>query len=281
MNTSGKIFFNSEVIEQCGKADYPLLLRGNYVYAAVNTVGHKPLYLKRHLDFAIGTYRRLYNRRPVLDMSQIASRIPELLFENRLPRGCNMVTVYLMPPGEESGPGKPDIIISAGLPTIYDGYELLTIRPKAVVTNYDMPFSGHRTAVSLTASEYMAGFAAHSGAGLSLRSNRAGNLVSAGDYPVFALKNGKIITPAAESGAGNNVEKELMTWALEREGMTVEEGDIPVAELGSVDELMVFGPYGIQSVLSCGEAYFYSTTALALEKHLKVITDEGLYIPEN
>lgn len=279
MEPHGKIYFNGELTEFPAGTGAERLLSSNYVYAAVNTAGHRPLFLGRHLHFACESYAKLYGQRPEIDPDTISALIPELLYHNRMPRGCCTVTIYLLPGAAKGRIAKPDIIMAAGQSTIYAGYELHAIRPKAVVVNYDIPFSGHRTAVSLTAAEYMAGFAERSGASLPVRANRAGNIVSAGEYPVFAIKGGKVLAPDSESGAGDSLERELMMWLCEREGLAVEERGIPVTELSKVDELIVFGPYGLQSVLSCGEAYFYSVTALALEKHLAAITEEGLYSP--
>lgn len=277
MMFAGKIYCNGVLVDpHRERLDAETLLRNNYVYAAVNTLGHKPLYLERHLHYAASSYEKLYGKKPELDMGKISFQIPKLLYENRLPARSNIVNIYLLPEYGEKRTKKPTVIMSVAKTTVYQGYELLSLRPKSVVANYEIPFAEHRTAVSLTAAGYMDEFAARSGAHISLRTNRSGNLVSAGDYPVFAVKQGKVMTPEAARGAGESVERELMVKACERASVELEERDIAFGELPDIEEIMVFNHSGIQSVLSCGGMYFYNLTALELEKQLPVITREGL-----
>lgn len=274
---SGKIYCNGVLVDpQRERLDAEQLLCNNYVYARINTVGHKPLYLQRHLHYAALSFEKLYGRKPSIDTDKISFQIGKLLYENRLPRTGNIVTIYIVPRYGENGRGRQDIIITTGITTIYRRYEVLSVRPKAIIANYEIPFAEHRTAVSMAASGYMEEFAARAGAKTALRANRTGNLVSAGDYPVFAVQKGVVITPEPSKGAGESVEYELMLRVCERAGVEVGHRDIPVEELSETDELMAFNHTGIQSILSCGEIFFYNLTAIELDKQLQEITDEGL-----
>lgn len=274
---SGKIYCNGLLVDpQRERLDAEQLLCNNYVYARINTVGHKPLYLQRHLHYAALSFEKLYGRKPSIDTGKMSFQIGKLLYENRLPRTGNIVNIYIVPRYGENGRGRQDIIITTGITTIYNRYEVLSVRPKAIIANYEIPFAEHRTAVSMTAAGYMEEFAVRAGAKAALRANRAGNLVSAGDYPVFAVRKGVVITPEPSNGAGESVEYELMLRACERAGVEVEHRDIPVEELSETEELMVFNHTGIQSVMSCGEIFFYNLTAIELDKQLREITEEGL-----
>lgn len=275
---SGKIYCNGVLVDpQRERLDAEQLLCNNYIYARINTLSHKPLYLRQHLHYASASFEKLYGRKPSLDADKISFQIEKLLYENRLPRTGNIVTIYIVPRYGENARNKQDIIITTGISHIYRRYEVISLRPKAIITNYEIPFSEHRTAVSMTAAGYMDEFAVKAGTKAALRSNRAGNLVSAGDYPVFAVRKGVVITPEPSKGTGQNVEYELMLRACEMAGIEVEHRDIPVEELTETEELMVFNHTGIQSVLSCGEIYFYNLTALELDKQLQEITNEGLH----
>lgn len=267
-----KILDNGTLIAAPAEMPHPdALLHSNYIYAAVNTAAHEPLYLAGHLAAAADSYEKLYGHVFLYDTEDIRRQIKFLLAENKMPKLGNIVNIYFIPPGNSSHE-KPEILISWHRSTIYNGYELISVRPKAILANYEIPFSGHRTAVSLTTSEYMRLFAERSGTHISLHVNRAEMLVSCGEYPVFIVKNGTITTPSAPE----NVEHTLMLRACLLSGLTVEEREISVCELTEADEIMIFNHTGIQSVLSLGDRYFYNITALRLEKTLRRITDEGI-----
>ena len=114
----------------------------------------------------------------------------------------------------------------------------------------------------------MEGYALREGAGIPVRANRTGNIVSSGDYPVLAVKNGTAITSSAENGAAESVEYDIMRLSCELAGINLTIGDIMVAEMNAIEELMVFGPEGITSVLSCSGHYYYNLVCDRIEQVL-------------
>ena len=275
MQSAGKIYHNETLTETVsGDRTLNSLLRGNYVYAAVNTSAHKPLYLSRHMEYARASYEKLYGLSPRIDMESLRRRITTLLDENDMPMLGNIVCVYLVPPADNSD-NEPDTIIACDRSTIYRGYELISLRPTAILTNYEIPFSGHRTAVSLTTTDYMQAFAARKGAHIALRANRAQRLVSCGEYPVFLAKDGALYTPPAPDTAPQCLERELMTTACDMAGIKVYERNIDASELAGADEIMVFNHTGLQSVLAWGSYYYYNLLARRIERVLDTINRKG------
>lgn len=269
-----KFFHNGNLISTPVGIPHPeALLHSNYVYAAVNTTVHEPLYLAEHLATASNSYEKLYGQKFICQTEDIRHQIKLLLAENNMTRMGNIVNIYFIPP-EHQTDDKPEILISWYRSTIYKGYELISLRPKAMLVNYEIPFSGHRTAISLTASEYMQQFAQRAGSHIALHANRAEKLVSCGDYPVFVVIDGVVVIPTA----AESVERSLMLRACHLSKTTTEEREISVEELTSADEIMVFNHTGIQSILSLGDRYFYNITAMRLEKTLRQITEEGISI---
>lgn len=250
-------------------------LRGNYIYASVNTTNHIPLYLERHLQYAAESYLALYGTKPKLNTAKISDSITRLLGHNSLPKSGNIVNIYLIPQCGASH-STPDIVITHDRQTLYKGYSLISIRPKAAIANYEIPFESHRTSVSLTTATFMDTFAAKSGAHIALRATRSGKLVSSGDFPVFAVKDRQITTPGIGHGTGNSVERDLMFRACGLAGIEITESDIEVDSLCDLDEIIVFNTSGIQSVLQCGQCYYYNIVAMKLEKVLEELTKEGL-----
>lgn len=277
MDGGEKIYFNGSLTEQ--QPDKPVvasLLRSNYIYAAVNTTGHEPLYLEKHLDYAVNSYHKLYGQRPKPDADELRQQIRTLLRANNMPILGNIVNIYFIPSTADGTSGTPNIVVACDRSTIYRGYELISIRPQVILTNYEIPFSGHRTSISLTAADYMQAFALRSGAHAALRTNRAEKLVSCGEYPIFLTKEGTLYTPPAPATGPLCVERELMYRACSMAGIGVVEREIEAAELAGAEEIMVFNHTGLQSVLCWGSYYFYNLLAMRLEKQLKEITREGL-----
>lgn len=270
-----KTVLNGRIQEETGSPGINFPLHTNYVYAAVNTFGHLPLHLDRHLHYAAQTYKKLYGIKPLFDRDELARNVTELLDANRMPRLGNIVNIYLIPPPEGKIPDRADILAVWDRSTIYSGYELISIRPKAILTNYEIPFSGHRTAVSLTASAYMQSFAVRSGSHIALRANRAEKVLSCGEYPVFFVKDGDIYAPPAPEESPLCVEWELMHRLCSLAGVQITERSIAVSEMAGADEIMVFNHTGLQSVLAWGSYYYYNLMAQRLEKYLPQLTEEG------
>lgn len=268
------VYINGTPSESIRDIAPDLLLRGNYVYAAVACDGHAPLYLERQMEFARATYEKLHGAAPLADTRAIRHDIKELLVTTLQPQTGNVVMIYLIPHGY--GDAQPDVVISHSHSTIYHGYALVSLRPAAAVVNYEIPFSGYRTAVSLAAAGYMDDFARRAGANIALRANRGGHIVSSGDYPVFTVKDGTVITPPLAQDTGDSVERQLMFRACSLARTPLEEREISLTELPEMEEIMVFDHTGIRSVLSCSGNYYYNLIADRLEEVLPRINKEGL-----
>ena len=254
------------------RPEYEILLHGNYVYAHVTTLDRHPLYLNAHIACALDSYETLYSTRPSLDLESLRQHISRLLEINRMPSGSNSVTLFLFPP-ETSGI-IPDPLLVSGRPLIYRGYSLADLRPRAVVVNYELPFGTHRTAVSLTASGYMADFARRNGAHIALRVDRSEQLISAGEYPVIALKGKHGFLPT-EKICGKSVERDLLIRLCDQIGIGIESRTVSAEELSEMDEIIIFDFTGIRCLLCCGENYYLNLAGQKMERFLAEITRQG------
>jgi len=273
------------------------LLHGNYIYATVNVLGGSPLHLPAHLRCAADSYEALYGLRPQLDAADMRRRIIGLLKAAAAGSPGCLVRIYLLPPeprtdgkyriampaaGETPQPEEehddvpPDVILSLESTTIYRGYELHSLRPRALAANYDIPFSSHRTAVRLTAADYIASYAMRNGYHTAIRIGRSGNVIDCGDYPVFVLAGGSLVTPPESDGAPHCAERELMERLCASCGITVEERTVQADELPRAEEIIAFTTTGLRSVLSCGECYYLNLLAARLEARLPELTAEGV-----
>ena len=272
MTNNDKIFLDGKMTtwQQCDLKMESLLGR-NCIYTTINTFAHKPLHLPLKLRYAAESHKALFGTKPALDAAHIAKQINDLLYYGLYPEWGNTVDLYLIPRED----GSAQTLLCHRSTTPYEGYSLLSIRPQAAVTNYEIPFEKHHTTISLAAARFADYFARRSGAGIGLRGNRAGVLLSTGDNPIYALRGDTLITTPIEKGARPSAERELMNSLCQMAGVKLIEQEIPTEQLGQMEEVFAFTPIGIQMIGSAGEVKFHSIVAHTLEPHLATLSREG------
>lgn len=274
------IYFDGDAMElQLPDGGLDNLLRGNYLYASINCVGNRPLFLSRHIGHLRAAYAAVYDFEPAIRDVDTFEAIQRLLYLNGASLSGNVVTIYLLPPEDFvfADSLQPRVLIAHERTVMYgSGYTLASLRPSAMVANYDIPFETCRTAVSLTTAQYMDTFAGRRDAGIAIRCTRSGSVVSSGDYPLFVVHGGRVFAQPAGKGIGDSLERRLMLELCGRCGIEVEDRETTLAELTEADEIVIFRNTGIVSPLRIGTHYFTNLLALRLERLLPQLTEEGL-----
>ena len=247
------------------------LMGRNWVYTTINTIAHKPLHLSVKLRYALESLKALYGTKPDINPKTLEKEIRDLLYFGLYPEGGNTITLYLTP--TDNGDCQRLLLHEATTP--YDGYGLHLVRPKGVITNYEIPFEKHHTNVSLTAARFADSYALSHGYEVALRANRAGTLCSSGDSPLFALRGSTILTTPIDKGARPSAERELMIRVAELAGVKVIEEELRVEDVESYEELIVFTPVGLQSIYSIGNIRLGNIYATLLAKSLATLSREG------
>lgn len=267
------IYLNGERTSwQEAKLSPEALLGRNFIYTTINTYAHQPMHVALRLHYALNSYQALYGVRPTITAEEIENQVRELLYYGIYPEHGNTLTLHLIATPE----GECTTLLTHTASTPYDGYSLLTLRPKAAITNYEIPFEKHQTAVSLTAARFADDFARRNGSGIALRANRAGSLISTGDYPLYALRGNVLLTTATDKGARPSAERELMAELCSMAGVEIIEGELRTDEMTDYEEILAFTPMGIQMIGSAGDMPLHSITAHRLEPHLKALTRKGI-----
>ena len=150
------------------------------------------------------------------------------------------------------------------------------MRPRGIITNYEIPFEKHQTNVSLTAARFADSYASSHGYNIAIRANRAGTLLSSGDNPLFALRGNTLLTTPTEKGARPSAERDLMFRLAEKAGVKVIEEELTVEDAASYEELMIFTPVGIQTLYSLGDMKVSNIYGSLLGEHLTALSREGL-----
>ncbi len=234
-----------------------------YLYAVVNTLGHRPIHLSEHLRKMWEGAQTLYGTSPNQSVGEVERMITERLSQERMPRGGNTIELRA-----ELNGGSWSLSLHSPTPTIYDGYSYLSLRPTAVIINHELPFSRWRTTCSALTTEFGADFAERQGVGVALRADRNGNLVSCGDNPLFCVRDGVIHTLPVSDGGRDSVERDLMFRLCALAGVQIVESPTPVEMLGEWEEIIIFEPCGIRSIGSCSGFSFDYSIALRLERFL-------------
>lgn len=248
-----------------------LLFGHNWVYTTINTFAHKPLHLSLKLRHILDSYQALFGSRPQIEVAELEQEIRNLLYFGLLPEGGNTVNLYLLPTPNQ---GCRRVLIHEST-TPYDGYGLLSVRPRGIIANYEIPYEKHQTNVSLTAARFADNYAASHGYNVAIRANRAGTLLSSGDNPLFALRGNTLLTTPIDKGARGSAERELMFRLAKIAGVEIVEEELGVDDATTYEELLVMTPVGLQSVLSLGNMKLGNIYASLLGRHLATLSREG------
>lgn len=249
-----------------------VLLGCNWVYTTINTFDHKPLCLKAKLHYALESFRSLYGYCPTITPKELMQEIGRLLYYGLYPECGNTLTLYLIP--ADGGNCRRLLIHEATTP--YEGFGLLSVRPRGIIANYEIPFEKHQTNVSLTAARFADTYATSHNYDIAIRANRSGTLLSSGDNPLFALRGNTLLTSPIEKGARASVERDLIFRVARAAGVTVIEEELTVEDATTYEELMVFTPVGIQSLYSLGDMKVSNIYATRLGEHLTALSREEL-----
>ncbi len=247
-----------------------VLMGNNWVYTTINTLAHKPLHIELKLHHAFKSFHTLYGYRPTIEPLTIAKEVYDLLYYGLYPEGGNTVNLYLIPEGTK---GCRRLLVHEAT-TPYEGYGLLSVRPRGIIANYEIPFEKHQTNVSMTAARFADRYASSHGYDIAIRANRSGTLLSSGDNPLFALRGNTLLTTPIDKGARESAERSLMFRLAKKCGVSIVEEELKVEDATTYEELMVFTPVGLQSLISLGDMKLSNIYATLFGKHIATLAHE-------
>lgn len=108
-------------------------VEGPYLYQDIHTLHHKARSAEQHLKAINCAAEQLFGEQLALTAAELEQQITNLLEQNGIwPNGSTKVTLKLNAVGE--------YFIESGEPTIYAGYALRSIQPKACYITIDAPY---------------------------------------------------------------------------------------------------------------------------------------------
>ncbi|MEU0936180.1 MULTISPECIES: aminodeoxychorismate lyase [unclassified Embleya] len=205
---------------------------GDGVFETMRAADGRAFATTRHLDRLARSARGL--GLPAPDLDAIRHACAEVLAANPLPGVGRLRITYTggrSPLGSERGNAAPTLVVALG-----------AAKPRsestAVVTvpwtrNQHAPTTGLKT-TSYADNVVMLGYAAERGASEALFANTAGNLCEGTGSNVFAVLDGRLLTPPLSAGCLAGI-----TRALVLEWVGAEEVDLPLAALAEAEELFL------------------------------------------
>lgn len=205
--------------------------------------------------------RTLFGSEYAPDPGQLTQCIEALAAELRYPEEVScFVRIEVAADGEER-------LAGAGS-SLYDGYALRSLLPRAVTTVYALPGGDLPTSAREAAAREADLLARAAGGDAALRCDAEGRLLDAGDAPLFAVRGHTVrCAPGAEG-----VERELGRRAVIAAGLTLSDEPFTRSELPRLDELFRIDHRGVTAYSRC-EAQ--PLMALAAERIARAL--EGLF----
>lgn len=198
----------------------------------------------------------LYMQTLHLDTDRISSEIDQLLRSQSLTTELSIfvdLRVY--------SSGEYTLVVDSI--SLYDGYSLRAITPRAVLVEFTSPFGSLPTNARRTTVAQANDVAVNLGGELAVEhiDNR---VISIGGSAPFVVLGRMLVTPQTLE----SVEREVVIEAAERAGLTIEQRDITISELLNCDELFITDHYGLTSISHLEHRPYANTIAVKVAELL-------------
>lgn len=220
-----------------------------YLYQTIHLRGRQPSRVARHAELLGEWAAGLFGIRYVPAVAALERRIADLAARERYPRDLSsFVRLELAADGTER-------LLPAGI-SLYEGFALRSVAPDAVLVAFSTPLGEAPTSAREAAAALARVQALRRGAQVAVQCCD-GELLSADDAPLFAVRDGAVRTPAAPA----SVARERVAEACAALGIPLREAPLAAAGLDRFDELFYADHRGITALAHCDGIPFMSLTA--------------------
>lgn len=232
-----------------------------YLYQTVHLNRGRARNVAQHAAVLEAAARELFGITYKPDLQQLTQRIERLAADNRYPDTVSGFVRLELP---ETGAER---LIAAGT-SLYDGYALRSVMPRAAAICYALPGGDLPTTARETAARQADLISQRAGADAAVRCDAAGRLVDAGDAPLFAVRGHTVL--AGPEAAG--VERELGLRAVAAAGLALSDEAFTCGQLPHLDELFRVDHRGVTAYARCDGQPLMSLVAERVARAL-----EGLF----
>ncbi len=220
------------------------------LYQTVHIRQGRPRLTGAHAALLAEAARTLFGVDYAPDVERLEARLAAAARAERYPQGVSaFVRIEVADDGEER-------LVPAGH-SLYDGYALRSLLPKAIPIGYDLPLSAAPTSAREAAALLARRQAQLAGADVALRHDSRGICFSADDAPLFAVRGQTVLV----SPAPPDVERTLAARAIEAAGLELREEPVGRDMLARMDELFYVDHRGVTALSGCEGVPYMSLIA--------------------
>lgn len=208
-----------------------------YIYQNLHTLAHKAYFCEEHLQYLNASTNALWNFKLTTPANRIKQEIESLLVANHITRNSTIkVELSMDIDGND--------ILRCGDGTIYAGYVMRSLRPKAVCVHAEMPLSPHPTSAAIATRLFADSIARRKGCHIAIIVERDGGIAIEPCSPLFIIKEYSIL--AAEGL--HSVEFNLATQAARAAGLDIQYRRLMVEDLADADEVIIIDWQGVTAI---------------------------------
>ncbi|MFI3331803.1 MAG: aminotransferase class IV [Rikenellaceae bacterium] len=226
------------------------------LYQIVHTLDGNIYHLEEHLSLLFEAYFELHSGCAKLPQEELRRQIEEVIRDSRCPRGVSLFVKISI-----SSEGK--VSVEEYERSLYQGYTLRCISPRAALVEYNIPHISLPTHLREQLTQFANSEARKRRGDLALRLS-AGEVDLINGAQIFALKGELLLT----AQLSYSVEHALAKECALRLGLDLCERPIDASELPHLDELFFVDHYGVTAIRNYAERYYMSLTASAIASAL-------------
>ncbi len=208
-----------------------------YLYQNIHTLAGSAPLLDAHVEILNEIAEGLFELKNVLSLDPLHDEISTLLRKNNVPIGLSTyIRIELYQDGTHE--------LTLGETSIYNGFALRCIQPKAYVLHVDLPLGDCPTSSTEHMSHIEQIRAQRLGFDIAIRCKISGEVSNANNAPLYGIINDTVYTPPKEY---DTAERRLVDFII-NERYKVAEQPLNSSQLHECDELFFVDHYGITAI---------------------------------
>ena len=232
-----------------------------YIYQNLHTLAHKAYFCEEHLQYLNTSTKSLWGIELTTPAYRIRQEIESLLSANRITRNATVkVELSMDIDGNE--------ILRCGDGTIYAGYVMRSLRPKAVCVHAEMPLSPHPTSATIATRLFADSIAQRKGYHMAIIVERDGGIAIEPCAPLFIIKEYSMLA----AGGVRSVEFDIAIQSAQAAGLDIQYRRLKAEDLADADEDIIVDWQGVTALSEIAGRPYMDIIAHKIAKGLEHIS---------
>ncbi len=226
------------------------------LYQIVHTLEGRIFHLEEHLNLLFEAYYEVFGSGVKLVAKQVEAQINDCIKRSRCPRGVSLFVKISI--GEDG-----TLQVAEYERSLYCGYTLRCISPRAAMVDFNLPYSIYPTSTREELTQFAALEARKKGGDVALRChNGVVDLINGAQ--IFGVFDNMLITERES----HSVEHKMAKEAAQRADIKLFERPLRADEILTLDELFYVDHYGVTAIKSCAGQHYMTIVASVMSKLL-------------